>query len=96
MARPIASFVVAMGLDGRVTSQGSISEALSKDKSLAKELSKEEAALHKTDEEIDTPPPNDEPKADGKLIMAEEVEEGHVSWGACTLVKHIRDDVTHQ
>jgi hypothetical protein len=84
MTRPIAGFVVAMGLDGRVTSQGSISEALSKDKSLAKELLKEEDVLQKAEDEIDAPPPpTDAPKADGKLIVAEEMEEGHVSWDAC-------------
>ncbi|KAF9458727.1 P-loop containing nucleoside triphosphate hydrolase protein [Collybia nuda] len=85
MAQPIAGFVVAMGLDGRVTSQGSIFEALSKDKNLVREVTKEEEVLHKVDDEIDTLAPNNEPKTDGKLIMAEEMEEGHVSWGALKL-----------
>lgn len=80
MARPIADFVIGMGIDGRVVSQGSIADALAQNKSLAKEVSKEEQALEKTEEVVDTEPVGPESKPDGKLIVAEEIEEGHVSW----------------
>ncbi|KAJ7919040.1 P-loop containing nucleoside triphosphate hydrolase protein [Mycena leptocephala] len=67
MAKPIANYVVSMGLDGHIHSHGSISEALATDEVLAEELSKDQDVLDK------------------KLIVAEEVEEGHVSWDALKL-----------
>jgi hypothetical protein len=48
-----------MGLDGRITSKGPISELLSKNQSLAKELMMEEYILQKVGDDIDTPPPTD-------------------------------------
>ncbi|KAF8898485.1 hypothetical protein BD779DRAFT_1607278 [Infundibulicybe gibba] len=80
MAEPIADFVVSLGLDGRVVSQGSITEALAKNRKLAVELSREHQALKKTEEEVDSTPADD--SKDGKLIVAEEIEEGHISWAA--------------
>ncbi|KAJ7139685.1 hypothetical protein C8R44DRAFT_867802 [Mycena epipterygia] len=82
MAKPIANFVVSMGLDGHVHSHGSISEALATDEILAKELSKDQEVLDKKSDEIDTVLPPTESKSDGKLIVAEEIEEGHVGWDA--------------
>lgn len=84
MARPIAHYVVSMGVDGSVVSQGSASDVLEKDSLLLEEVVKEEEVLAKVESEIDSPPPADEPKTDGKLILAEEVEVGHVGWEACT------------
>jgi len=84
LARPIASFVVAMK-DGRIESQGTVADALSKDATLSKEAVKDQQAISRTTEEVDHQPPPDEPKGDGKLIAAEEIEEGHVSWPACRL-----------
>ncbi|KAJ7785936.1 hypothetical protein B0H16DRAFT_1681200 [Mycena metata] len=84
MAKPVAKHVVSMGVDGHIHSHGSISEALATDEVLAEELSKDQEALDKKVDEIDTAPV--EKKApDGKLIVAEEVEEGHVSWDALKL-----------
>ncbi|KAF8883972.1 hypothetical protein BD779DRAFT_1787388 [Infundibulicybe gibba] len=83
MAEPIADFVVSLGLDGGITSQGSITEALAKNRKLAMELSREHHALRKTEEEVDSPPADD--SKDGKLIVAEEIEEGHISWAALKL-----------
>ncbi|KAF5377185.1 hypothetical protein D9615_006331 [Tricholomella constricta] len=85
MARPVAGFVVSMGIDGTVQCQGSVSQALSKDTLLIEELQEEEKVIAKVESEIDSPPPADEPKSDGKLILAEEIEEGHVSWPALKL-----------
>jgi hypothetical protein len=84
MAKPLADYVVSMGLDGHVHSHASISEALAADEVLAEELSKDEEVLDKKTDEIDTLPAT-ETKADGKLIVAEEIEEGHVSWDALKL-----------
>ncbi|KAJ7693691.1 P-loop containing nucleoside triphosphate hydrolase protein, partial [Mycena rosella] len=89
MAKPVAHYVVSMGIDGHVHSHGSISEALATDEVLAEELSKDQEVLDKKVEEVDAVPtdavPAPESKADGKLILAEEIEEGHVGWEALML-----------
>ncbi|KAG6919579.1 hypothetical protein DXG01_004242 [Tephrocybe rancida] len=85
MARPIAGYVVSMAIGGTIQTRGSISEALSKDTRLAEELAEEEAVIAEVESEIDSPPPADEVKSDGKLIVAEEIEMGHVSWAALKL-----------
>ncbi|KAJ7293178.1 hypothetical protein C8J57DRAFT_1703993 [Mycena rebaudengoi] len=85
MTRSTADFVVSMGVDGHVHSQGSIADALATDEVLAKELSKDQAVLDRKEDEVDALPAAADLKADGKLIVAEEVEEGHVSWPALKL-----------
>ena len=66
-----------------MVSAGPVSEELAKDHVLVEEVKGEQAALDKHDSEVDPPAPGAESKADGKLIVAEEVEEGHLSWKAC-------------
>jgi hypothetical protein len=87
MVRPIASFVVAMGLDGRVSSQGSITDALLSDSLLEAKSIEEEHVLNKVDSEVDNPSPAKEQHNDGKLIVAEEVEQGHISWASCKFLQ---------
>ena len=83
MASPIADFVVALGTDGRITSQGSIANALEHDKKLAAEIAKEEAEIEKAEATVDELATNDPPKQDsGKLVVEEEVAVGHVGWQA--------------
>ncbi|KAK0478556.1 hypothetical protein IW261DRAFT_1551827 [Armillaria novae-zelandiae] len=77
MARPIANFVVSIK-NGRVASQGSISDVLVHDTSLADEIDQVQKAMDKVEEEIDSQLPPDAKKSDGKLIVAEEIEEGHI------------------
>ncbi|KAJ6594858.1 P-loop containing nucleoside triphosphate hydrolase protein [Mycena capillaripes] len=77
LARPIADFVVTFGSDGRVRSQGSVSE-ITKRGSLAAQISKDQQVLDKTQQEVDAVDPVAKP-ADGKLIVAEEIQLGHVS-----------------
>ncbi|KAJ6574692.1 hypothetical protein B0H19DRAFT_1371649 [Mycena capillaripes] len=84
MAKPIANYVISMGVDGNIHSHGSISQALATDEVLAEELSKDQDVLDKKVDEIDAPPVA-ERKVDGKLIVVEEIEEGHVSWDALKL-----------
>ncbi|KAJ6621777.1 hypothetical protein B0H10DRAFT_2015711 [Mycena sp. CBHHK59/15] len=79
LAHPIAHFIVTFGSDGRVRSQGSISQ-VAKRGHLTAQLRKEQEVLDKTDQEIDSPAPV--PNTDGKLIVAEEIQEGHVSASA--------------
>jgi hypothetical protein len=83
MASPIADFVVSLGSDGRILSQGTMSKALATSNALTKELRAKEAALHKVEETIDGEVPTIHGGKSGKLMVAEEVAEGHVSWSAC-------------
>ena len=83
MASPLADYVVSLGRDGRVASRGSVADALKKDKTLAKELAEGAHAIKDDEKRIDPEEPNEPAKAaDGKLILAEEIAEGHVSWDA--------------
>lgn len=89
MVAPIADFVVSLGADGRVSSQGSVSDALAKDSVLLQEAAEDQAVLEKAEEEVDPVEPVNKTKEgdskDGKLIVAEEVEKGHVSLASCKL-----------
>ncbi|KAI0832850.1 multidrug resistance-associated ABC transporter [Trametes gibbosa] len=89
MASPVAEFVVSLGTDGRIASQGTLSKVLAKDKKLSEELAEEREELKKMENEVDQPAEPDEevtlPKGDGKLIVAEEIAEGHISWPALRL-----------
>ena len=87
LTRPIADFVIALGNDGRVVSQGSLDKALKEDSALYEELRAEVDELAKADQVVDDQKP-DEPKgdSDGKLVVAEEIQEGRVGWSACEFV----------
>ncbi|KAJ7791217.1 hypothetical protein B0H14DRAFT_3094524 [Mycena olivaceomarginata] len=77
LTRPAADFVVSFGSDGRIQSQGTISE-ITKRGPLAAQIQKDQQVLDRTQEEVDAEAPVVKP-ADGKLILAEEVQLGHVS-----------------
>ncbi|KAI9431384.1 hypothetical protein H4582DRAFT_2085055 [Lactarius indigo] len=86
MASPLADYVVSLGKDGRIASRGSVSDALKKDKTLVKELAKGARAIEDNEEKIDSVKPDETVKsADGKLILTEDIAEGHVSWDAIKL-----------
>ena len=84
MVSPIADFVVDVGSYGRILSQGTLSKALAHDEQLQKEVQHEAEELQRAEEEIDGGKPEDvDAKATaGKLVVAEEIEEGHVGWRA--------------
>ncbi|VDC03809.1 unnamed protein product [Peniophora sp. CBMAI 1063] len=84
---PIADFVVALGNNGSIAARGSYKEVLSKDKELAHEAVQEEEKLARVEEEVEEFVDADEQEmaSDGKLIVKEEVAEGHVSLHALTL-----------
>ncbi|KAL4247262.1 hypothetical protein ABKN59_006864 [Abortiporus biennis] len=87
LASPIAEYVVSLGSDGRISSQGSLSNILAKDKKLSVEVAKKskeiaEANMHVNEEK----PDESAKKAVGKLIVEEEVELGHVGWNALKLL----------
>ncbi|KAI0291829.1 hypothetical protein BC826DRAFT_1105763 [Russula brevipes] len=86
MASSLADYVVSLGLDGRVACHGSVSDAVTNDKKLAAELVKGVRAINDGEKKIDQEEPDAVAKqADGKLIVAEEIAEGHVSWDAFKL-----------
>jgi hypothetical protein len=63
-----------------------LSKALSSDKTLAKEVAKEAKVADRAEHTVDdnaAEPEDTAPKSDGKLIVAEEISEGHVGWPAC-------------
>ncbi|KAJ7578700.1 P-loop containing nucleoside triphosphate hydrolase protein [Mycena floridula] len=77
---PVAGYCIDIKA-GRVWSQGSISDVLASDSRLVQETKKEEQILETVDK--DEPIVEEKPtKAAGKLIMAEEIETGHVSWNS--------------
>ncbi|KAH7930564.1 hypothetical protein BV22DRAFT_1124835 [Leucogyrophana mollusca] len=85
MASAVAHFMVSLGSNGRVISQGPIS-GMSSDSGIPaaevpqqKEMS-EEAEVFDSPQEVKA-----QVKEDGKLVMAEEILEGHVSWSAFKL-----------
>lgn len=85
MVNPIASFVVAVGLDGRIASQGTLEQALATDSKLREEIKIEDTTIAKGKEVVDDPTQADKKEgkpATGKLIVAEEVALGRVSWPA--------------
>jgi len=83
MVSKVAQYVVSIGLDGRVISQGTLAEALSRDSTLLAEVAKENELEEKKAEVIDPPEEGDKvPKKEGKLVVAEEVALGRVSWPA--------------
>ena len=84
LARPIADFVVALGNDGRIISQGSLDKALKEDDQLFEELKAEVDEMAKAEQEVDASGKDEETlrPGDGKLIVAEEIGEGRVGWKA--------------
>ena len=83
MASPLADYVVSLGKDGRIASRGTVSDALKKNKTLAKKLAEDARAIQDDEKKTESEESDEVAKLrDGKLILAEEIAEGHVSWGA--------------
>ncbi|KAF8610641.1 hypothetical protein BDV93DRAFT_484022 [Ceratobasidium sp. AG-I] len=90
MVNEIANFVVSLGSDGRIASQGSIDNALRLDPKLRAEVEWDEELKKKAEQAVDDTNPTDNKqiklnKSDGKLMVAEEIDEGHVGWPALKL-----------
>ncbi|KAF8956542.1 P-loop containing nucleoside triphosphate hydrolase protein, partial [Flammula alnicola] len=85
LAAPIADFIVSIGLDGSVQTQGTdVCLALEHDPVLASEIQQDEEI---TEVPEDTPRPLKKiPDADaGQLVIAEEIVEGRVTWKSMQL-----------
>ncbi|KAI0666643.1 multidrug resistance-associated ABC transporter [Trametes maxima] len=87
LIRPIAEFVVALGIDGRISSQGSWDKTVQEDEDLLAELVTEEKQLEAEGqlEEKPTPSEGENTQKKGKLVIAEEVGEGQVGWNTMRL-----------
>ncbi|KIM54250.1 hypothetical protein SCLCIDRAFT_1222221 [Scleroderma citrinum Foug A] len=85
MGSAVAQYVVSLTSNGRVASQGSISEVVAKDDKLAAEMMKEQEALQMEEGAACNAEEVLKKGGDGKLVMAEEILEGHVSWTAMKL-----------
>ncbi|KAH7883936.1 hypothetical protein F5I97DRAFT_2075294 [Phlebopus sp. FC_14] len=86
MASSVAQYVVSLNSNGRIASQGTISDAIASDDKLAAEIAKEQEIMDKEERTVDDAEQTEaKPKADGKLVMSEEILEGHVSWPAFKL-----------
>ncbi|KAG5333486.1 hypothetical protein C0989_005688 [Termitomyces sp. Mn162] len=79
---PSQEFVVSLGSDGQILSQGSISDALVKNSKLRAEVAQEKKKEEKAEREIDAEREAETLKEDGKPIVEEESSEGHISWGS--------------
>ncbi|KAJ3844077.1 P-loop containing nucleoside triphosphate hydrolase protein [Lentinula raphanica] len=91
LVRPLARHVVHIASDGEIT-QGTVADVLSSDTLLAAQVLEDEKQLHldaeapKKEEEAPKQPATKEPRPSlGALILAEEMEVGHVSWKAFKL-----------
>ncbi|KZP10497.1 hypothetical protein FIBSPDRAFT_963101 [Athelia psychrophila] len=80
LVSPIARFVVSLGLDGRIVSQGTFSDVLATDRNLALEMASELATSKIPEDavQLEANPKQQE----GKLIAAEEIAQGRVGWQA--------------
>jgi hypothetical protein len=90
MMSEVAEFVVSVGPDGRIASQGNIDEAFRANPKLKAEAEKDEELERKGEQMVnDSDPINEDEentkKAGGKLTMVEEVAEGRIGWSAMKL-----------
>ncbi|KAL1703735.1 hypothetical protein EV121DRAFT_260520 [Schizophyllum commune] len=95
MTRSVASYVVCLHVDGSVSSHGAPSDVFAHEPELIKEELEKEHEKEVEEEKAEAAPAPAaapaqeagpaEPVSDGKLILAEEVETGHISWGAFKL-----------
>jgi hypothetical protein len=79
LASTVAQSIVTFNGKGNIISHTSAADALKNDAVFVQEFQTDHAIRQKADEEFDQEP--SEP-VNGKLIVAEEMEEGHVSWDA--------------
>ncbi|EED77418.1 predicted protein [Postia placenta Mad-698-R] len=86
LAGPIAQHIVSLGIDGRIASQGTLSNALEHDQMLAAEVAQDLELLEKAGQNIhqDRSSGDDSKRAHGKLVVSEEISEGHLGWSSYT------------
>lgn len=86
MVGEVADFMVSLGTDGRVIGQGHIDDVIRSNPRLKAEVEKDQELERKaadTVDEIDSAKeegPGFTRKSGGKLMVAEEIAEGHIGW----------------
>ena len=87
LATPVAKFVVSIGPDGFIRTQGmEIQDSLEHDAELAAGAHRDREALTHANEKYNASPNAPKAKAvDGKLVVAEEIAEGHITWKSLKL-----------
>lgn len=92
MVSEVADFLVSLGPDGRVVSQGNIDDAFRFNPELKSEAAKDRELEKKGEQVVDENNPSDDKlrevqakRSDGKLTVAEQVAEGHIGWPAMKL-----------
>jgi hypothetical protein len=85
--------VVSLTRDGRIHSQGTLSDALNTAGALVVEANRDAERIESGADEVAPVHPEGHAKnSDGKLILAEEVAEGRLSWSACMYHLFFRSD----
>lgn len=84
MGSEVADFIISLGPNGQVISQGSIDDALRSNPKLQAEVEKEKE--NQATEVLEDPEAAEKSqKPDGKLMVAEEVALGRIGWPALRL-----------
>jgi len=84
LAGPIANFTISLGLDGSVKTQGAgVSAAIDEDTAPVSDAEKDKERLETSKASV---PESAKSSADGKLIMAEEIAHGHITWKSMNLL----------
>lgn len=74
--------MVSLASNGRIVNQGSFADVIEKDEALAATFAKEQEILKREVVEVEEVK-EEKANGSGKLVMAEEISVGHVSWAAC-------------
>lgn len=87
LVSPIAQFIVSIGSEGAIKFHGTnIATPLMNDSELSKEVEIDQEILEHAKEEILDPQKKDAALSGaGKLILAEEIAQGHVTWKSVKL-----------
>lgn len=83
LIRKLADFTVTLDINGRVIGSGPISESPVDDLVLEDELQEELEERRNQAVDLTSTTAKDPPVSGGKLIMAEEVQVGHMGWKVC-------------
>jgi ABC-type multidrug transport system ATPase subunit len=85
LVTPVAHYVISLGGDGRVVAARPPSETALKDRELVEQIAHEQEALE-LDTDLEEGNGDQKAVAEGaKLVVEEEVQQGHVSWNAIKL-----------
>ncbi|KAF7377593.1 p-loop containing nucleoside triphosphate hydrolase protein [Mycena sanguinolenta] len=88
LVKPYTQFAISLGSDGKVLSQGSITDALVQDQELLARAALDHEILEKAQQEKNDGPPSlpaKTAKKSGKLVVEEEIDIGRVGWPAMRL-----------